>query len=162
MNHLSQTLMSGFERTDNVARMTFCDPASRATVANWHVAAESAVNALRLAVGFDPGDQDLVELVDDLWQCSREFRDLWAANVARGRTVIENTLIHPDVGGIGIVSLAFDIRGAPGQQLIVLVTEPGSPSAASLALLRALGPTSVAGERETPVRGPAHPGTRVS
>jgi hypothetical protein len=46
--------------------------------------------------------------------------------------------VHPDVGVLDLRMQAFDVRSAPGQQLVVYQAEPGSRSAEGLSLLGAL------------------------
>ncbi|MFE3648627.1 hypothetical protein ACFXO2_12415, partial [Streptomyces sp. NPDC059152] len=47
-------LYAPFEPADNLARMTFLDPAGRHFYADWDRAARAAVANLRQAAGFDP------------------------------------------------------------------------------------------------------------
>ncbi len=93
--------------------------------------AEFAVQLLRLATGFDAVDEALAGLIDDLRHSSREFDEFWQANTARGFTELTNVFLHPKVGRIEFTSLAFDVRSAPGQQLVVACTDAGSQAALS-------------------------------
>jgi hypothetical protein len=49
--------------------------------------------------------------------------------------------VHPEVGALELRMQSFDVRSAPGQQLVVYQAEPGSPSADGLALLGTLAAT---------------------
>lgn len=134
-NELAKAIFSAYERVDNLGRMLFCDPAARSFLPQWELAAQYGVDMLRLAAGFNPNDPKLVSLVDELTSKSPEFRDLWQTNSARGLTQRRDVVVHPQVGMIEMTSLSFDVRGAPGQQLIVVFTEAGSEGAKSIAAL---------------------------
>lgn len=54
-NALAEALFSPFEPADNLARMTFLDPAGRHFHTRWNWAAQATVANLRQAAGFDPG-----------------------------------------------------------------------------------------------------------
>lgn len=49
--------------------------------------------------------------------------------------------MHAEVGPLTVRIQAFDVRAAPGQELVVYGAEPGSPSAQALALLGTLAVT---------------------
>jgi hypothetical protein len=49
--------------------------------------------------------------------------------------------VHPEVGPLSLTYQAFDVREAPGQQLVTYHAEPGSPSAHALTLLGTLSAT---------------------
>lgn len=59
----------------------------------------------------------------------------------RGKTQDAKLFNHPDVGQLALTYQAFDVRDAPGQQLVIYHAEPGSPSAEALSLLGALNAT---------------------
>jgi len=128
-NSLAEAIFSPFERVDNIARMLFLDPAAKPFFPQWQLAAQYAVDILHLAAGFRPEDVTLVGLIDELTEQSSEFRTLWKSNAARGLTHRRDVVLHPEVGLIEFTSMAFDVRGAPGQQLIIVFTKPGTDSA---------------------------------
>ncbi|AEW99593.1 putative DNA-binding protein (plasmid) [Streptantibioticus cattleyicolor NRRL 8057 = DSM 46488] len=66
---------------------------------------------------------------------SAEFARLWAAHPVRGKTHEAKRFRHPDVGPLTLNYQAFDVREAPGQQLVIYHAEPGSDSAHALRLL---------------------------
>lgn len=140
-NALAEALFSPFEPADNLARMTFLDPAGRHFYTRWNWAAQATVANLRQAAGFDPGHPRLRELVRILTEQSGEFAALWSAHDVRGKTRDAKHLMHPDVGPLVLTYQAFDVRDAPGQQLIIYHAEPGSPSAQALTLLGSIGAT---------------------
>ncbi|MEU6479214.1 helix-turn-helix transcriptional regulator [Streptomyces sp. NPDC047017] len=144
-NALADALYASFAPADNLARMTFLDPAGRQFYQDGDRAAQAVVANLRQAAGFDPEHPRLRDLVDTLTEHSAAFRRLWAQHAVRGKTRDAKQLLHPDVGPLSLTYQSFDVRDAPGQQLVIYHAEPGSPSAHALALLGSLH----AGGRQT-------------
>ncbi|GAA4573742.1 helix-turn-helix transcriptional regulator [Planotetraspora kaengkrachanensis] len=134
-NALAEALHSPFEQADNLARMVFLDPAGRRFYSRWAWTAQAAVASLRHASGLDPHNPRLRELVRTLTERSKDFSDLWNTHAVRGKTQEAKEFSHPDVGALSLSYQAFDVRDAPGQQLIVYQAEVGSPSAQALNLL---------------------------
>ena len=134
-NPLAGALYRGFTNTDNLARMTFLDPAGLAFFADWHRAAEACVANLRLALGYDAHDHAALALVKELSAGSAHFDSLWARHDVRGKTREAKTFLHPEVGPLTLEFISFDVRSAPGQQLIVYRAEPFSSSDTALKLL---------------------------
>jgi transcriptional regulator with XRE-family HTH domain len=140
-NELGAALHSGFDVADNLIRMTFLAPQGREFFVDRDRAVDAAVANLRLAAGHDANDPRLRELVDELCQHSAEFSAAWRNQDARGKSHEAKQFRHPDVGLLTLSFQAFDVRSAPGQQLIVYQAEPGSPSAQALALLGSIAAT---------------------
>ncbi|GCD47841.1 helix-turn-helix transcriptional regulator [Streptomyces paromomycinus] len=140
-NALAEALFAPFRPADNLARMVFADPAGRSFHADWNAAAEATVAGLRQATGHDPDHPRLRELVRTLSGHSPDFARLWNAHAVRGKTQGAKHLLHPDVGPLTLTYQAFDVRDAPGQQLVIYHAEPGSPSAQALGLLGTLHAT---------------------
>lgn len=140
-NGLARALFSPFGAADNLARMVFLDPAGRAFHAHWHRAAGAVVAELRRAAGIDPHHPRLRELVEVLGAQSEEFAALWSAHTVRGKAGGTKEFVHPEVGPLSLAYHSFDVRGAPGRQLVIYHAEPGSPGAHALALLGSLDAT---------------------
>ncbi|MCL6675226.1 helix-turn-helix transcriptional regulator [Streptomyces panaciradicis] len=141
-NALAEALHSPFERADNLARMTFLDPAGRRFYTRWSHTAQATVSHLRQAAGLDPDHPRLRELVRALSEHSADFTRLWNTHAVRGKTQDTKHFLHPDVGPLTLTYQAFDVCDAPGQQLVIYQAEPGSPSAQALNLLGSLHATS--------------------
>ncbi|MCX4706432.1 helix-turn-helix domain-containing protein [Streptomyces sp. NBC_01373] len=140
-NALAEALYVPFEPADNLARMTFLDPAGRHFHSDWNRAAQATVANLRHAAGFEPDNPRLRELVRTLTEHSTDFTRLWNAHTVRGKTQDAKQFLHPDVGPLTLTYQAFDVRDAPGQQLVIYHAEPGSPSAQALNLLGSIHAT---------------------
>ncbi|MFF0112871.1 helix-turn-helix transcriptional regulator [Streptomyces prasinus] len=140
-NALAEALFSPFEKADNLARMTFLDPAARRFFAHWDAAAEAVVAGLRQATGLDPHYPRLRDVVSSLTERSEEFAGLWSSHTVYGKTRAAKELSHPAVGPLSLTYQAFDVREAPGQQVVIYHAAPGSPSAQALSLLGSLGAT---------------------
>ncbi|MFD9722693.1 helix-turn-helix transcriptional regulator [Streptomyces sp. NPDC059072] len=141
-NALAEALYSPFDRTDNLAAMVFLDPAGRSFHTRWDETAEAVVGHLREADGLEPGNPRLRALADGLSERSADFARLWNAHTVRGKTRAAKLFHHPDVGALHLTYHAFDIREAPGRQLIVYHAAPGSPSSEALRLLGSVHATS--------------------
>ncbi|MFH8469130.1 helix-turn-helix transcriptional regulator [Streptomyces sp. NPDC017991] len=140
-NSLADALFSPFGQMDNMARMTFLNPAARTFFAQWGRAAEAVVAGLRHATGLEPQYPRLHDLVASLTEESEEFAALWSSHAVHDKTRDAKDLLHPDVGPIALTYQTFDVRGAPGQQLVIYHAEPSSPSGQALSLLGSLHAT---------------------
>lgn len=63
----------------NFARFLFLDPRARSAYRHWSDSTEQIVALLRAASGRTPWDAALRELIEELTDRSREFRELWGA-----------------------------------------------------------------------------------
>ncbi|MFJ5546262.1 helix-turn-helix transcriptional regulator [Streptomyces sp. NPDC093225] len=141
-NALAEALYSPFDRADNLAAMVFLDPAGRRFHARWDHTAEAVVGHLREAAGLEPGNPRLRALVGALTERSTDFARLWSTHTVRGKTRAAKHFLHPDVGALYLTYHAFDVRDAPGQQLIVYHADPAGPSAEALRLLGSVHATA--------------------
>lgn len=118
-NSLADAFYADFTEPDNIVRMTFLDPAGSTFFVDWQRAAHACVANLRLALGHDPHDRRVHELVEEVGGASREFRRLWQRNDVRGKAHEAKAFRHGSVGELTLTYHTFDVRGAAGQQLIV-------------------------------------------
>jgi transcriptional regulator with XRE-family HTH domain len=146
VNTLGDALFGAFAEPRNLARMLFLDPAAATFYAEWDVAARSTVASLRAAAA--PGDPRLAELVTELSAGSPAFATLWAAHDVGVKRRDAKLLEHPEVGRVRLAFETFDVRSAPGQQLVVYGAEPGSRSAEALDRLAGLRGVAVPGAVE--------------
>jgi transcriptional regulator with XRE-family HTH domain len=138
-NSLAEVLFDGASR--NLLEFVFGDPAARSLYADWSLVAANAVAGFRLSHGEAPDDPRLRAVLTGLLASSAEFRELWAAHEARAKSLERKRFQHPSVGALTLTMQTFDVRSAPGQQLVVYHAEPGSESAAALRLLGTLAAT---------------------
>ncbi|MEU9144983.1 helix-turn-helix transcriptional regulator [Streptomyces sp. NPDC048349] len=152
-NALAEALYSPFEPADNLARMVFLDAAGRSFHTRWAPTAQAVVGHLRQAVGLEPDNPRLRSLVRELTEHSADFTRLWNTHTVRGKTSALKHFLHPDVGPLALTYQAFDVREAPGRQLVVYQAEPGTHSAQALVLLAALHaePEPTAGPGRPPI-----------
>ena len=137
-NPIAEALFGAFAFSRNLMLLVFFDPAARDFYTDWRAIAENAVAGFRLAHGAAPDDPRLRAVLAQLLEHSGEFRDMWARHDARGKTLATKTFSHSDVGVVELSMQTFDVRAAPGQELVVYQAEPESASAERLALLGSL------------------------
>jgi transcriptional regulator with XRE-family HTH domain len=140
-NRLGAALFDAFTYSDNLLLNVFRDPAARAFYADWQHAAVNTVAGFRLSTGPAPDDPRTRAIVEELHASSPEFRPIWGRNQARGKSAEVKAFVHRDVGRVTVSMQTFDIREAPGQQLVVYHTAPGSADAQALALLGSIAAT---------------------
>ncbi|MDR7276815.1 helix-turn-helix domain-containing protein [Catenuloplanes atrovinosus] len=142
-NPLAEALFRGFPFSRNLMLSLFLDPAARAFYRDWPEAAANAVAGFRLAFGGAPHHPRLREVLSTLTEHSAEFRTLWAEHRARGKSLEVKTFRHPEIGETTLRMHTFDVRSAPGQELVVYHAEPGTPAADNLRLLATLAATAL-------------------
>ncbi|MEU6227934.1 helix-turn-helix transcriptional regulator [Streptomyces sp. NPDC047042] len=145
-NRLGDALFLGFPFSRNLTRSLFLDPAARTFYADWHTVAENTVAGVRLADGLTPGDPRIRAIVDELRVKSPEFVSMWEQHRARGKRLQSKRFTHPEVGLLDLRVHVFDVKGSPGQELVVYHAVPGSTNAQSLSLLGTLAATRQSGQ----------------
>lgn len=152
-NALADALYADFTQHDNVLRMLFLDPAAEHFYRSAERAKRRAVADLQQAAASTPDDSRVRELVGELSVHSAEFRSLWAREYTRVPPYEVKRMHHSTVGDIELRHEALHIRSAPGQQLVILQAEPGSPSADALALLGSLNAPAAPCQSSDPTAG---------
>ena len=117
--------------------------AARDFYVDWCAVAANSVAGFRLGHGAAPGDPRVRAVLTELLEHSPEFRDLWSRHDARGKALDRKLTHHADVGPLTLNLKTFDVRSAPGQELVVYDAEPGSRSAEGLLLLGTIAATAV-------------------
>ena len=121
--------------TPNTARFAFLDENARVFFRDWPKTAADIVSNIRTALGRDPHNHDLTDLVDDLNRQSAEFRTLWKSHDVRYHNTGIKDLHHPVVGDLSLTFEAMQLPADPGQSLVVYGAEPASATADALRLL---------------------------
>lgn len=101
-------------------------------------AEEVAVADLQHALAHYPHDTYLTTMVAELRTSSPRFRELWSEHRVRRAHARRKTFAHPDLGELTFDCDALAIQDT-ALQLIVYTAAPGSPAAAALPLLAAIG-----------------------
>jgi transcriptional regulator with XRE-family HTH domain len=120
----------------NHTRYLFLDDRAREFYADWEHDARHVVSAMRLIAGQDPADPALMALVGELATHSPEFRTWWAGHTVAVHTAGSKTLHHPVVGELTVAYETLTLSSAPEVNIVTYLTDPGTPSADALNLLR--------------------------
>jgi transcriptional regulator with XRE-family HTH domain len=156
-NRLAYALFDGFEQGPNLLVKLFLDPAARSFYPDWEQVASYTVAGFRVLHGMFSDDPRIAEVLRLMLARSPEFAVIWERHDARGERLQRKTFTHPEVGAITLDINAFDVKSAPGQELIVYHAEPGTASAEALALLGTLAATRRLGQEALPPAAEASP-----
>jgi transcriptional regulator with XRE-family HTH domain len=137
-NKIADVLFDGFAFSRNLMMLMFLDPKAREFYADWREVAANSVAGFRLGHGVAPDDPRVRAVLTELLERSAECRELWSKHDARGKSLETKRFLHPQVGELTLRMQAFDVRSAPGQELVVYHAEPGSRSSEALTLLSTL------------------------
>ncbi|AJT70156.1 hypothetical protein T261_8564 [Streptomyces lydicus] len=142
-NAIADALFHGWTHSRNLMHVVFTDPAARAFYRDWHDVARNAVAGFRLGHGAAPDDPQIRQVLTELLDNSPEFAELWARHDARGKALERKHFEHREVGPLTLTMQTFDVRSAPGQELVIYHAEPASPSSQALALLGSLAASAL-------------------
>lgn len=141
-NTIADALFHDWAHSCNLMHVVFTDPAARAFYRDWYDVARNSVAGFRLGHGAAPDDPRVRQVLAELLEHSTEFTELWAHHEARGKALERKRFEHREVGPLTLTMQTFDVRSAPGQELVVYHAEPASPSSEALTLLGSLAATS--------------------
>jgi transcriptional regulator with XRE-family HTH domain len=133
--------VSGLPRRErNIAWRVFTRQATTVvrTEEEWAEAELMHVADLRNAFARHPDDEELCSLIDDLRRTSPRFQELWEQRPVAPAPARRKRFRHPEVGELTVDCEALAVQGSD-LELIVYTAPPGSPDAAALALLAAIG-----------------------
>lgn len=140
MNQLGRALYSPVladpRRPANTARFVYLHPgeAERFFV-DYDQVARNVAATLRMEVGRDPHDEELIALVEELSTGSALFRQQWASRDVRLHGHGSKRVNHPVVGRLDLNFASMDMPTEPGLHLNVYTVPAGGPAADNLALL---------------------------
>ncbi|WP_026928824.1 helix-turn-helix transcriptional regulator [Glycomyces tenuis] len=140
-NRLAYALFDGFRQGPNLLMKMFFDPNARTFYSDWDRTASYTVAGFRILHGMFPEDPRVGEVLRTMLDRSPAFTEIWERHDARGKRLESKRFDHPEVGELTLRINAFDVKSAPGQELIVYHAEPGSASAEALSLLGTLAAT---------------------
>jgi transcriptional regulator with XRE-family HTH domain len=151
-NALASALFGELGAVGNLMLLVFTDPRARDFYADWHAVAADSVAGFRMAYGAAPDDPRARAVLTELLNGSEEFATLWDRRDARRKCLAEKTFRHPEIGALTLNMQTFEVRAAPGQELVVYDAPPGSPSADALKVLGSIAATDRQPERRNVTR----------
>ena len=121
-NPLATALLSPFAPDRSMPRILFTHPSAATVFPELPLVQAATVHALRLNAGLYPSAA-VDDLVATLLAQSPSFAALWNDNTVGALTRAYKVFVHPEAGRIELTYQTFDVKDAPGQQLLV-----GTPS----------------------------------
>ncbi|MEU1084381.1 helix-turn-helix transcriptional regulator [Streptomyces sp. NPDC005908] len=137
-NVIADALLEPFDGETSMPRILFTHPRARDVFPDRRLVTSATVYALRLNAARFSDVPEIGELVRELLETSAEFRALWEDQKAGALTRAFKVFVHPEAGRIELTYESFDVRAAPGQELLVGSAEPGSRSAQALTYLASM------------------------
>lgn len=138
-NQLGRALYSpvfdDLKRPVNTTRFTYLNPAARDFWRDYDMITQDAAAMLRLEVGRNPHDPELIRLVGELSMQSELFRQRWASQDVKFHRSGVKRIHHPIVGDLDLNFESMDLPSSPGLVINVYTAPAGSPSADGLKLL---------------------------
>jgi hypothetical protein len=110
----------------NMVWMMFTDPDNRARLVHWEPAARAVLSQFRVAAGRRPDDPRFTELVAALAESSPQFRDWWAEYPVRYFRPAAIAVKHPEAGLIQLEM--FQLRLVDQSGLVMVLQVPASPA----------------------------------
>ncbi|MET9563479.1 helix-turn-helix transcriptional regulator [Streptomyces tauricus] len=140
MNRLGRALYSPVladpRRPANTVRFVYLHPdAAKAFFVDYDQITRNAAATLRMEIGRDPHDEELVDLVGELSKGSELFRQQWASQDVRLHGHGSKRVNHPVAGRLDLDFESMDLPTDPGLQLNVYTAPADGPTAGNLALL---------------------------
>ncbi|GHA63124.1 transcriptional regulator [Streptomyces tauricus] len=140
MNRLGRALYSPVladpRRPANTVRFVYLNPdAAKAFFVDYDQITRNAAATLRMEIGRDPHDEELVDLVGELSAGSELFRQQWASQDVRLHGHGSKRVNHPVAGRLDLDFESMDLPTDPGLQLNVYTAPADGPTAGNLALL---------------------------
>ncbi|HEY1720727.1 MAG TPA: helix-turn-helix transcriptional regulator [Magnetospirillaceae bacterium] len=118
----------------NILRRVFCDPASRARMADREHSTRFLVAAFRADAARAGASKEIEALVDELSHASPEFASLWRENDVRHYGEGTKHLLHPSGGKIALEYSSFAVDGRPDLGMVIF----NPATAADVALVKSL------------------------
>ncbi|MBJ7338192.1 helix-turn-helix transcriptional regulator [Mycolicibacterium sp.] len=142
INHLGRALyapvLADPRRPANTARFVYLNPrAAERFFVDYDQVVRNVAATLRMEVGRNPHDEELIALVDELSTCSKQFRQQWESQDVRLHGHGSKRVNHPVVGRLDLNFESLDLPAEPGLYLNVYTAPAGGREADGLARLAA-------------------------
>jgi transcriptional regulator with XRE-family HTH domain len=120
----------------NMIWMMFTDPGNRARMTRWEPAARAVLSQFRIAADRHPGDLRFAELIAALTKASPQFRDWWAEYPIRYFRPATITISDPRAGPIALQVFQLRLVDQPGLLMVVQVPASEADRTRVASLLR--------------------------